>query len=356
VSLFFFWKSFSRMRTAKQDMEQAQSSYSSLVRKKPYPNQPNVDKLEENLQLVSNTFSNDVDPKIRAYTIDYNEKVTRQDFLGEVNQRISDLRRQAAQKNVYLPDTFDLGFTRYVAGMRPEQDDYLPHLLRQLEVSSFLVETAVESEFYQIVETSRLKFESPSAAGGAMDGEERSASMQMGADDPLNQPTGTVDPNPDGNYLEYPFRLTFVTQTSGLRMFMNALVMEDCPYFVVVKEVTVRNLRGIEEISQYNIGDPEGGAAPAPGTPGPGGRMGPGAPGMGGTRNVNPYYPMGRGGTGRTMGQGMGMTAYPQMGATAYGGGDQLPSSGNEYLEVTIMLTAYDFQSESGEDNGMGAL
>ncbi len=43
-------------------------------------------------------------------------------------------------------------------------------------------------------------------------GGSRTMTGQLGADDPLNNPIGTVDPNPDGNYLEYPFRLTFITR------------------------------------------------------------------------------------------------------------------------------------------------
>lgn len=344
VSLFFFWQSFSRMRESKGRMEASQTSYSSLIRKKPYPNQENVEKVGENLQQISNLFSNEVDPKIRAFTIPIKPGVNRQLFLGEINQRISDLRSKARQKNVLLPEVFDLGFSQYVAGMRPDDDAYMPHLLRQLEVGSYLVETAIESDFFQIVQTNRLQFELPAGGAGMEGGGSRTMTGQLGADDPLNNPIGTVDPNPDGNYLEYPFRLTFITQTSGLRMFMNTLVMRDCPYFLVVNELTVRNLRGIDEVAQFNIAEQDGQSRTLPGAPGMPGTMGPGA-----TRGgANPYYPMGRSGT--TGRPGMGASTYPGMNAPAYGTGEQLPSSGNEYLEVTLMVTAYDFQAAAGEE------
>ncbi len=147
-------------------MEVSQTSYSSLIRKKPYPNQENVEKVGKNLQQISNLFSNEVDPKIRAFTIPIKPGVNRQLFLGEINQRISDLRSKARQKNVLLPEVFDLGFSQYVAGMRPDDDAYMPHLLRQLEVGSYLVETAIESDFFQIVQTNRLQFEPRPEARG----------------------------------------------------------------------------------------------------------------------------------------------------------------------------------------------
>lgn len=351
VSLFFLWRERSAMLAAKEQWDSAERNYERLVNSDPYPNQANVEQLEQNVAQTTGMYSN-YNARMQTYNILIDTNVVLSTFNGEVAKRRRALQDKAAEKRIFLPESFGLGFDAYVnAGKPPADKNYLPFLLKQLQLISYLVDGLLEAEITQLARVDRLIFEAPTASPTGSSGSSEGGSTStmptgMMGENPLFSGKGTIEPEPGTNFTEYPFSLTFQSDTTSLRTFMNSLVTTNCPYFLVVKELTVRNQMGIEETRQFVIPQAgvEGGIGrgiptlPGSRLPGTGAGLYPGYPAYPGREGgPSPYY--GGYGAGAYFGTGMGEGALAGQGLLV----------GNQLLEVQLAVSAYEFSQAEEE-------
>ena len=202
-------------------LDESSQAYTDAVQKLhqlqnrvPFPNQANLDKVEE-LRRAYEAELNALRTQLRAMQQPVEENIAPQQFQDDLRQRVNALTAKALAANVTLPENFYLGFDAYRDS--PPSQKATPYLARQLVFISGIVEGLIGPN--------------PENPG-------------VRSIDSLNRPNlpeeGTApDEKEKPAVRREPFTLTFTAEQGKFRIALNSLLKTNT--FSIVRNLIVEN-------------------------------------------------------------------------------------------------------------------
>ncbi len=281
---FKLFRALGDKKAAVAEREQLDRDLKRYQRADPTPSRGNINIVEENAQKAGEDLTNLVERLVahNVQTIDI-EPAGFNRLLGEYRDRWFGM---AYSNKVQVAQEMGYGFESYMAGQLPREED-VPNLLKQLEMIDVILGVLIRNHVAAIEGFRRQQFEGYSEGGE----EEAAAGGYPGAIMGLGPMGGGMGPSPiaasgepltgplireeGAHHMRYPFEITFISRTEGLRGVLNDFVKS--PHLISVRSMTVENL-GASEQQTGGAGRGFGGMPGAAGMPGaPGGLMpGPG--------------------------------------------------------------------------------
>lgn len=324
VLLFF---ALSNHGKAQDALKTEQGKLEQLNKRKPFPIQANVEQSQAKLNILnaelSNTFARLAKGQVEL------DKIEPAEFAPLLERTINQLRREASNNVVQLPNAFAFGFDRYSAGDIPSSNN-VPRLVLQLKSMARLCDVFFAAKVSNITAVVREEFETGAAAAG---GAARMGGLGMFAQGEFaGAPAGgglasAKDvPAAASNELfaAERFQVSVSGRENSIWEVLNALVSG--PLFTVIRDVQMDSVTAGIKV------DP---AATRPGMPPPA------AMNMGGMERMLAGVPPGMAGLGQS----------PQMVATnaLFPPREERVIAGRESVRMTLVVDVYRFAAAKEE-------
>jgi len=217
---YFLFDSHSRYQTAAQEFADLGTTLQRLQDNTPFPNEPNVRLMREELDSARATFE-DIG---RSLEVDA-PATTPQAFQDQLREQVNEIAARAAANGVTLGEGFYLGFQEYETQPPPAAAAaQLAHQLRSIStVAGLLVEAKVQE--ISAITRSALPTETP---GGAPAGDSPRGQEKAAGGDKISLPDLALA----------PFDITFVSEQAALRAALNRILEIEPPVFVRLVGIT----------------------------------------------------------------------------------------------------------------------
>ena len=162
VLLFFKWSASSKVGS---EYDAQKSQLEKLNKRKPFPEQANVDALTTNLATVTTVFKKTIE-SLSAGQIEPGQ-ASGSEFAQTLETLLNRLqKKEAPEAGVKLPAKFGLGLNAYIEGKTASSNN-IPRLMVQARTAAALVQLLVDCRVSEVVDIKRDEFETAAASGAA---------------------------------------------------------------------------------------------------------------------------------------------------------------------------------------------
>lgn len=163
---------------AQEALKSEQGKLAQLNKRKPFPIRSNVELSEAKLASLNGVLSNTV-ARLAKGQVEV-DRIEPAEFAPLLERTLNQLRKQASNNVVQLPNGFAFGFDRYSAGDIPSSNN-VPRLVLQLKSMARLCDVFFAAKVSNITAVVREDFESAAgAAPGGMSGMRMVAGGEFG--------------------------------------------------------------------------------------------------------------------------------------------------------------------------------